>query len=231
LVHNRGVNRVRCGRFEEADEDFAKAIVLDPTNHWSWYFRGCLLAYLGKTQQHRELSQAMLARFSNDSVRYIRERTAKTCLLIPGAVQDPAPLLKILDEVVKSGQPYLPWFQMGKGMGEYRMARYAAAIESVTTAEPNLQSRQGEVTCALFRAMALHKMGKAAEARAAFDRAIQSLQRGDQTPGVDDLGYDGVENWLICHIALREAQQTLGINPPATGPARDLATRPATNPY
>jgi hypothetical protein len=67
-----------------------------------------------------------------------------------------------------------------------------------------------------------------AEARAAFDSASLSLQRGDEVPEIDDLGYDGIENWLICHVALREARQTLGISPPATEPAAGPATRAAT---
>jgi len=225
MIHNRGVMHVRCGHFEVADEDFTKAIVLDPANHWSWYLRGCLLAYLGKTQAHRELSHAMLARFGKAPEQFIRERTAKTCLLIPGAVEDSAALYQIMDEAVKAGGQYLAWFQLSKGIAEYRVANYSGAIKSLAAAEPKLSARQGEVTAALFQAMSLHKLGKAAEARAEFDRARQSLERGDQIPGINDLGYDGIENWLITHTVLREAYQTLGIAAPATTPA----THPATN--
>ena len=135
---------------------------------------------------------------------------------------------KQVTDAVKAGGQFLPWYQMSKGIADYRMGNYVAALNELAVAEPKLGSRQGEVTSKLFQAMSLQKTGMMAEARAAFDAASQSLQRGDQVPGVDDLGYDGIENWLICHVTLREAQQTLGISAPAaTRPAAPAATSPA----
>jgi serine/threonine protein kinase/Tfp pilus assembly protein PilF len=231
LLAERGFVRASSGRFDEADDDLAKAIALDPTDHWAWYHRGTLLAYLGKSEAHHELSRAMVERFKKTPDASIAERTAKTCLMLPGSVDDPALMLKLMDQAVASGGQYLAWFQMGKGIAEYRAGHYRAADEVLATAKKTFPTGHAAVTCLLFRAMALHKLGNSAEAATMFQAALSDLRQFDEVPGKQDLnGTTGLENWFVCHVALREAQQALATDAPGTQPATQSVTQPAAQP-
>jgi hypothetical protein len=55
--------------------------------------------------------------------------------------------------------------------------------------------------------MAYHDLGKRNEAKASLARAEERIARH---VGVGDLADGGIENWLICHIALREARARVG---------------------
>src|SRR5205085_3958681 len=61
----RAMARARCGLFRAADDDYARAIELDPSDHFNWYRRACLLAYLNDTRAHRAICRAMLERFDD----------------------------------------------------------------------------------------------------------------------------------------------------------------------
>src|SRR5207245_377716 len=41
------------GEFEPALRLFSRLTTLRPEDHWNWYLRGCLLAYLGRTDELR----------------------------------------------------------------------------------------------------------------------------------------------------------------------------------
>ena len=57
--------------------------------------------------------------------------------------------------------------------------------------------------------MAHHRSGNAAEAKAALAEAETRVQQFVPRPGAGDLAEGGIENWLICQAALREAQAML----------------------
>src|SRR5205807_10597083 len=143
-------------------------------------YRGCLLAYLGKHEAYRDLTRAMLNRFRLEKDPSILERTAKTCLLLPDDIEDPSPLVSLMDRAVTTGGQYLAWYQLGKTIALYRAAQYTDSLEMAALAEPGLRISQGEVTCQLIRAMALQQLKRAAESRQAFDQAHDILWNDDK---------------------------------------------------
>ncbi|HEX2973458.1 MAG TPA: protein kinase, partial [Tepidisphaeraceae bacterium] len=83
LWMHRGWHHACTGQFIQAAADYARAIELDPTNHWPWYHRACILAQIGDRQRYNDHCQAMLQRFGKSRERPIADRTAKACLLMP----------------------------------------------------------------------------------------------------------------------------------------------------
>ena len=108
---------MRGGLFKQAADDLQVLCELQPEDHWHWYYRGCLLAYLGDVEAYRANCRAMLDKYGDTQQDFIADRTAKTCLLIPGAGGDVGQLNKMMDLAVEhpTNRNFLPWFRMGKG--------------------------------------------------------------------------------------------------------------------
>ena len=208
--------RVRAGQFKEADADFARAIALDGKDHWPWYYRGCLLAYLGDEKAYRAHCATMLARFGNSADGHVLDCTVKTCSLLPdGAGGDPVALDKIASGVWSTGskdERNITWFRLLKGMSEYRTGKPGnldAAVNWLTGAlAPDLPHRTA--TAELYLAMTYHKLGRPDEAKKRLARAEDRVARLTPRPGVGDLAEGGIENWLICQTARREARAMIG---------------------
>jgi tetratricopeptide (TPR) repeat protein len=203
---------VRAGQFREASADYQRGIQIDPTDHWPWYYEGCLLAYLDDEPAYRRHCADMLQRFGASSDGHILDCTVKTCSLLPnGAGGEPARLNQMANQVWALGakdERNVTWFRLLKGMAEYRAGNAEPATNWLTaTLQPVLPHRTATVE--LYLAMACRKLGKTDQARAALASAEQRVAQSTPKPGVGDLAEGGIENWLICQTALREARSTV----------------------
>ena len=209
FYQNRGKVLCQAGRFPDALPDFDKAIELDPTDHWRWYFRGCLLAYTGRSEAYRAHCGEMLRRFGAATDRLIADRTAKTCLLLPGATPHLDRQLQLVNVVLAPGGEgsHLPWFRLLKGLAEYRQGHHGAAVEWLEQTRPTFTSGSvpAKATATLLLAMAHHRLGEAEEARGLFDEARLLMDRQMPSAGIDGLVNISIEDWLICHVIRREA--------------------------
>jgi tetratricopeptide (TPR) repeat protein len=212
LYCDRARLRVRAGQFEQAAADFQRGIELDPADHWPWFYRGCLLAYLGEEKAYRGHCAQMLSRFGNSPESHVLDCTVKTCSLLPGgAGGDPQRLNQIANQVWAIGgkeERNEHWFRLLKGVAEYRDDSPERAISWLTSSlSPELPHRTA--TAYLYLAMAHHRTGNAAEAKEALAKAEDRVTRLVPKPGAGDLAEGGIENWLICQTALREARAML----------------------
>src|SRR5262249_3487586 len=96
----------RLGRFPAADQTFQEAIRRAPYAHWNWHRDAPLCLLLDDVEGYRRDSRQMLARFSQTDDPKIAERTAKTCLLLPDAVSDLAPVLQLAERAVTGTQQH-----------------------------------------------------------------------------------------------------------------------------
>ena len=203
----------RCGRFEESAAEFARAIQLDPDNPLAWYTRAGLLAFTSENSAYRELCQDMIARFGTSSDRVVCQHTANACLILPDSGVDPKRAITLVARALADGVPpqHVSWFSVSRGMAEYRARNFEAALTWLEQARAQLRDDfpVGRAIAELFSAMSLQKLGRAAEARAAFDRADALIESRLPHSGLDDLNPGGLENWLICQCARREARRLL----------------------
>jgi tetratricopeptide (TPR) repeat protein len=211
VLQDRGYALARAGRFREASADLARAIELRPAEHWAWYYDACVLAQLGDREAYRKRCAAMLERFRDASQPEILERTGKACLLLPGAA-DAATCSELVGRAVDAGGPYLPFFQLAKGVAEYRRGRHADALQWLDQSRDGLAQTAPTVqaTRTYFRAMALAGLGRTDESREALAEADRLVEHVGFTPGIDDFGFSGVENFLICSVARRESSALVG---------------------
>ena len=210
-LFDRAKLHVRTGDFQEAAADYAAGLKVNATDHWPWYYDGCLLAYLGDESAYRAHCARMLERFGSSADGHVLDCTVKTCSLMPGSDKTER-LNQIANQVWALGskdERNTTWFRLLKGMAEYRNGGYDAAVNWLTDSlTPDLPHRTA--TAELYLAMAHHKLGHADEARKFLARAEDRIARLTPRPGVGDLAEGGIENWLICQTALREARVMVG---------------------
>jgi Flp pilus assembly protein TadD len=198
-----------------------------------------LSLYVGDEKAYRATCRSMLERFGQTTDRSIADRTAKTCLLASGAVENLAPVVRLADLAVAPGDaPYLHYYQLAKGMAEYRRGDLAAAVDWLTRSRDAFSAiidrqsaesldrytfDEGRTTATFYLAMAQHDLGDLEQARRTFVTArdqlctrVPSLVSGARKVGMPD--------WLVVQNAAREAETLIA---PA-GPARP--TTPATRP-
>jgi tetratricopeptide (TPR) repeat protein len=196
------------GKFKEAAAGFAHAIELNPADNWNWYYEGCLLAYLRDREAYAANCRAMLGRWGGTADPELAERTAKTCLLLPGAA-DPQQLLSLTEgAVAKASTPdLLTWFRMAKSLSLYRCGDYrgCAQLVELCKREQDRDNAPRTATCDLLLAMSNQRLGESASAEAVLDRAEQRIERDLPKPGRGDLS-SGLENWLVCQTLRREAE-------------------------
>ncbi|MDB5355387.1 MAG: pknB [Phycisphaerales bacterium] len=219
LLFERGVFYMRAGKFREARDDMDKAVALDPSDHFHWYYLACLRLNLGDEPGYRSAAQTMLERFSDSTRREVADRIAKTCLLSPVPVGGIEQLNQLADRSIANdaASPLLPWFRMCKGMAEYRAGRYASSREWLAKAHV-IGEGHSPVTLDMLSAMAQFHLGETDAARAAFRRAADQMDKQLIKPGADDLSGDAID-CVVAQIIRREGEALLGLNTPATHPA------------
>ncbi len=218
LLRNRGEFFARLGRWNEAAVDLAKVIELDPENHDPWYFLAPLLLRNGATDAYRRHCHQMLLRFGGTNLPVVAERTAKACLLLPVSGSDFAVATELAQTAVLAGldHPFLPYYQLTKGLAEYRLGHYALAEDwlrkSLALGSANLR-----IPACLALAMTCHQLQKTNEAQYALLDAVFVAEGYFRSPGASDFG----EHWhdvLIFQILLNEAKALIG-----SGGIADLA--------
>ena len=195
------------GKLSEAAADMAKAVELDPTDHWYWFVLAPLVVENGDVQGYHKLCQAMLARFGATNDPSIAERTAKVCLLLPVAVAELATASRLSELAVADGKdsPWLPYYQCTKGLSEYRQGRFTSAVDWVqkALASPGVIAR--DVQASMVLAMAQQQLNQPNEARATLAKGRELAETNLPKLDSGDLGPDW-HDVLIANILMREAQ-------------------------
>src|SRR5581483_7617517 len=116
----------RAGRWEHAAAAFARALELDPRNHFPWYQAAALRLYTGDVEGYRRACRELLERFGTAEQPEIAERVAKTCLLRPDAAGVPDRVERLADRAVAGTEqhPYYRYFRLTKALADSRAGRY-----------------------------------------------------------------------------------------------------------
>jgi serine/threonine protein kinase/Flp pilus assembly protein TadD len=174
----------RLERFGEAEQTYAKALELEPSDNWAWHHIAPLRLYLGDVEGYRRVCGEMLERFSHTADLAVAERTAQDCLLAPDAVPDLRPVMQLADRAVTGTQHHTGYryFLLTRGMADYRAGQFANALDwlnqSLSLAREPRYGSESELVARtyLFLAMAHHRLGHADQARHALDQARQRIQ-------------------------------------------------------
>jgi tetratricopeptide (TPR) repeat protein len=217
----------RLGCWDEALAAIDRAAELDPANHWYLYQAAPLHLRAGDVAGYLRVIRTMLDRFQEAKDPYVADRTAKSCLLAPGAVPDFDRVQKLADRIVTGTEKHAAYraFVFVKGLAEYRAGRQAEAVKWIERFGPHADGAQEDVSAFAALAMAQHRLGQKEKAGAALKsaQAIFAEKMPDPAAGRPfDVFW---QNWLQCQILLREAEALLGKKQSSSPPSTDAAAK------
>ena len=195
----------RQGRWKEAATNAALVLEHQPDDHYRYHALAPLLAVTGNRPAYEQLCQRILATFSNTTNPYVAQRMAADCLLLPDSGVDLPLVDKLVDTgvILGGGNDLLPHIQVCKALSNYRLGRFAEAVEG---AEKPLNGSLDVAKAHAYavQAMAHWRLGQKEEAQA-------MLAKGDALAPRILVGSDGVDigrgwvAWLFARISLDEA--------------------------
>jgi tetratricopeptide (TPR) repeat protein len=209
----RGDARARRADWKGASADFAKAISLPPEKHPLWYQQTTLLLASGDEQGYRRHCREMLDRFGATDDPVIAERTAKSCLLLPCGTEQLHAAASLAETALAkgAGHKFFPFFELAKGLVEYREGNFGAAEQRLgkLVADGNPDWNLAPPAY-LILAMAQHRLGQAAKAGESLNRAAKIMDQ--QVPDLANAG-GSWHGWLINQIFRSEAEALILYDP------------------
>ncbi|MCW1925873.1 tetratricopeptide repeat protein [Luteolibacter arcticus] len=206
LLETRASLLARAGRWKEAVADAAKLVEMQPDNHERYHKLAPLLVAAGDHEAYRHLCPEIVVRFAATTNARIADRMAKDCLILPGAVEDLAPVGRMADLALKGGgnDVALPFFQVCKALADLRQGNFAAAADLAGKAVPS-SFKEAEVEALAVGAMALQRMNQPEEAKrllaqgtTTFETKLSKLESGELRGNWED--------WVIARALLEEAR-------------------------
>ena len=168
---------------------------------------------------YRRLCPAILAKFKGTNDPYIANRVAKACLILPSSGADLKEVAVLADTAVTgTNLVELPWFQLTKGLAEYRLGHFTNALEWAQKVSMGGNPGCDTEACAVL-AMAHYQLRQLDEARSALAKGFDTAQT--KLPKVEsgDLGEDWW-NWIIAQALLKEARALIeGPSAPVAEPS------------
>jgi hypothetical protein len=207
-----------AGHFDEAATNLAAVIDADESEDWKMYMLTPLLIQSGRVADYTNHCRSMLDQFEKTGNPSIAERTAKSCLLVPGAVsaEDFVRATNLAARAVSLSPrgAWLHWRLMTRGLAEFRAGQYAQALATeaqarkIAASAPDANGPACEADTYFISAMSDEQLGQKSRARGEFKRALKLVET--KVPKLDDPDLGG--RWfdtLMTHIILREATEAV----------------------
>jgi tetratricopeptide (TPR) repeat protein len=206
----RGEILARTRRFQEAVPDLWRAVELRPADFLPYRMLAPILIQIEDVPRYRQLCQRMLTQFISTKDAATAENTAKDCALLPSAGVDSDEVAQLAVRALALGEAseYLPWFQLGKALVDYRQGHVSSASEFASkTLEASNQIPERDAAAYLVLALAQAQVSQNKAAGASFNKARELLQPKPQPQKakIQDLGAFWVDR-LFAEILFREAQ-------------------------
>ena len=209
LLVERAEFHARRGQFAEAAADFIKAKEARPADPSVYHQLAALLVGSGQLEVYREHCLKSVEQFGNSSDPNTAERIAKDCLILPESGVDLGVLSKMADTAVAAtNHSDIRWFQLVKGLAEYRQGDSSSAVDWLNKALAQPDDSNRDVEAYMVLAMSHYQLKHIKEARAAFANGVEIEQT--MLPKLEDgnIG-DSWLDWIMAHALLREAQTLL----------------------
>jgi tetratricopeptide (TPR) repeat protein len=205
------------GLWDRAAADYDRRLSLGVRSGSQILYEHALLKfYLGDDAGYREVCREMLQQHGraggNDLYRLIR-----ACALSPEPAADSADLVRRAENLIASY--YSPWNLAAAGLAHLRADHFELAVERLRDGiERGTNSPEGVHRIAYAPlAIALHRLGKAAEAQDALRQAEQALDGWTNEMAEGPVGTMPIDwhAWMECSSLCREAKQAVtGSAPP-----------------
>ena len=201
----------RRGQWLAAITNLTKVVELAPKDHLAYHLLAPVLLQAGDLAGYHQHRARVLRQFRDTSEPNIAERMAKDCLLVPPSAADLKTLSKMTDVAVAAGPGHRSWpyFQLVKGLLEYRLGHFTNAVEEFAEVQawggnPNsYRTAQAD----LLVAMAQYQLKQPEQARASLAIGVERINTklAKLERGLDEQWDD----WLRVQILLREAKSLI----------------------
>jgi serine/threonine protein kinase/tetratricopeptide (TPR) repeat protein len=200
------------GKWKEAADASVEVLQRDPDDVENWFMDAPLRLQIGDVNGYRHDCREMLTRFGGIENGRTADYVAKTCLLLPDAVDNLGPVIHLakgLDESQLAGpdlQQVGPWYVLCRALAYYRADEFSAAAKQLLkliNEKPTQASLQA--TARALLAMAGHRdkyqfmSVELQQARSVIDQRMPKAERGERFG-------DDWHDWLRCQVLLREAE-------------------------
>jgi tetratricopeptide (TPR) repeat protein len=212
----KAISLARRGHWKEAAAEFAETIKSQPNDHLAYRFLAPLLVANGDIEGYRQHCRRMIAQFGGTKDPGVADNVVKCCLILPFSGVDLKAMGELADRAVTLGNQseYLPWFQLSKGLADYRLGHFAGATNWTQKALMSAgQQRERDAAAYLVLAIAQMQLKQASVARLALRKAAEIL--AEKLPKLDgaDLG-DQWNDRIIADALMREATALMEVAGP-----------------
>jgi tetratricopeptide (TPR) repeat protein len=207
----------RRARWQQAAADARLALQLDPNEHYRYHTLAGLLAMNQDRSGYEQICKTLLAKFGSPTNPFVAERIVQDNLLLPDSGVDLELMDRLADTAATlgSGIPEVPYFQACKAMSNYRLGRFAEAIEwGEKAASSSVDFAKAKAYAVM--AMAYWQLGQNERAKLMLgkgDALVPSIPSGSEA---EDLGESWVA-WLMARVSLNEAAASIQPTPAANG--------------
>jgi tetratricopeptide (TPR) repeat protein len=203
------------GQWKEAAEASREVLERDPDDVENWFMDAPLRLQIGDVNGYRRDCREMLTRFGGIDNARTADYVAKTCLLLPDAVDNLGPVIHLakgLDESRLAGadkEQVGPWYVLCRALAYYRAEEFSAAAKlllKLLNDKPTQASLQA--TARALLAMAGHRDKyqfmnvELQQARSLIDERMPKAERGERFG-------DDWHDWLRCQALLKEAESVV----------------------
>ncbi|HEX5104655.1 MAG TPA: tetratricopeptide repeat protein, partial [Pirellulaceae bacterium] len=202
------------GDWDLAAQGYSAAVRSDPEDDGSALRAAVLHLYLHHQSEYQALARQMLERSGPMSTAITAHRTSFACLLASppvGAMPQLEELAELASNTGGETRQAVLLYGRGRGLAAYRAGRWEEAIkwcnQSRGDGQGLTQSINVPMQDMLIEAMALHHLGKTADAQQRFDQAEALIQ--EQFPGPSTSIGKAWFDWLVYQILRREAEPLL----------------------
>lgn len=221
LLHARAELFARQGQWQAAITNLDEAMQRAPGNSLLVHDRVLLAAQTADLESYRTQCQRETVLFVGTNEPILTANLALDCLLIPDPALEAERTAGWADTALAAGTNYgaWHWFELAKGLTEYRRGRFTKAVEWLKAAQSGQPAELArESAASLVLALAESRLGLAAAAASslalgkAYRAKLPNLTGGD-------LGKDW-RKWVIVQVLSREAESSAGVSQPSSGSPR-----------
>jgi WD40 repeat protein/tetratricopeptide (TPR) repeat protein len=180
ILFRRGEAHAELGHWHQAVADFTKSSELERLNEQSLCRQALAHLGAGDAEGYRKACAALLNRFGHTEYGNTANSVAWTCALVPGAVEDPAELVRLAEKAVASDPKQYNYLNTVAAV-LCRAGKYEAAVERFGEAL-KAHGKGGTAWDWLLLAVAHHHLGHTAEARQWLEKAVAWIDAESKPP-------------------------------------------------
>jgi tetratricopeptide (TPR) repeat protein len=208
LRFQRGSLHAQLGRWQQAADDYARALELDPTDAGNWYRSALLRLQLGDRDGYRRACARQLERHANTPDPFTVNIVVWQCVLSPDAGMDLSRVVQLSERTV-AGAPNNFGILNTLGVALYRAGKWQDAADRLHAAIKARPGQEGIAEDWVFLAMAHHRLQQPEEARKWLDKTRQWVEKQTKDrPKNETAPPPGVPwtTWLETQLFLAEAE-------------------------